>query len=165
MPLPVQSVRASSEHRPILAAVAKLLKEGRAEDLQRFLTTNTGVGIGPFRSEEAALGFLRDRLAFALRPDAIWLFGSRARGDARHDSDFDLLVVLPDGRDEDAYSHEAVAQPVIASGLPYDIVPARWSEIMDGMKQPGSLASRAIKEGRLIYKRRRFDLPAGIVDE
>jgi predicted nucleotidyltransferase len=28
-------------------------------------------------------------------PAEVWLFGSRARGDARVDSDWDLLVVLP----------------------------------------------------------------------
>ena len=72
--------------------------------------------IGPFRSEAAAHGFLCDRLVFALRADAIWLFGSRARGDARPDSDFDLLVVLPDGQREEEYSYEAVANPVVACG-------------------------------------------------
>jgi predicted nucleotidyltransferase len=29
------------------------------------------------------------------RPGRVLLFGSRARGDARPDSDFDLLVVMP----------------------------------------------------------------------
>ena len=29
-------------------------------------------------------------------PEEIWLFGSRARGDARTDSDYDLFVVVPD---------------------------------------------------------------------
>ncbi|AWN54201.1 nucleotidyltransferase domain-containing protein [Methylobacterium sp. 17Sr1-1] len=33
-------------------------------------------------------------------PLVIWLFGSRARGEARADSDWDLLVVLPDDVDE-----------------------------------------------------------------
>lgn len=159
MPLPVLSVRASAEHRPILAAVAKLLNEGKVEDLRQFLEARAGVGVGPFKSEDAALGFLRDRLVFALRPDAIWLFGSRARGEARPDSDFDLLVVLPDGREQESYSHETVARPVVACGLPYDIVPARWSEVLEGMKQPGSLAREAIQDGRLIYKRRKFNLP------
>jgi predicted nucleotidyltransferase len=139
-----------------------MLNEGKAEDVQRFLETRAGAGVGPFKSEEAALGFLRDRLVFALRPDAVWLFGSRARGQARPDSDFDLLVVLPDGRDLESYSHEAVARPVVACGLPYDIVPASWSEIMEGMRQPGSLAREAIEGGRLIYKRRKFDLPLGL---
>ena len=33
------------------------------------------------------------------RPERIILFGSRARGDARSDSDYDLLVILADGAD------------------------------------------------------------------
>ena len=36
------------------------------------------------------------RLVAALRPERIYLFGSRARGDADQDSDFDLLVVVPE---------------------------------------------------------------------
>jgi predicted nucleotidyltransferase len=31
------------------------------------------------------------------RPGRVLLFGSRARGDARPDSDLDLLVVMPQG--------------------------------------------------------------------
>jgi predicted nucleotidyltransferase len=37
------------------------------------------------------------RIAEALEPEKIILFGSRARGDAREDSDADLLIVVPDG--------------------------------------------------------------------
>ena len=37
------------------------------------------------------------RLVERLNPEAIWLFGSRAEGRARPDSDYDLLVVVPDG--------------------------------------------------------------------
>ena len=36
----------------------------------------------------------RLREAVGARLDALWLFGSRARGDARPDSDYDLLVVV-----------------------------------------------------------------------
>ena len=35
------------------------------------------------------------RLVEALRPERIYLFGSRARGDAGADSDYDLMVVVP----------------------------------------------------------------------
>ena len=35
------------------------------------------------------------RIAKRFDPDQIILFGSRARGTARHDSDVDLLVVMP----------------------------------------------------------------------
>ncbi|HEV8594900.1 MAG TPA: nucleotidyltransferase domain-containing protein, partial [Thermoplasmata archaeon] len=40
-------------------------------------------------------GFTRflSRLRRVLHPERVILFGSRARGDSRHDSDYDLLVV------------------------------------------------------------------------
>ena len=36
------------------------------------------------------------RLVAAYRPECVYLFGSVARGDAGPDSDYDLLVVVPD---------------------------------------------------------------------
>jgi predicted nucleotidyltransferase len=36
------------------------------------------------------------RIVDVLRPVQVWLFGSRARGEARADSDWDFLAILPD---------------------------------------------------------------------
>ena len=66
----------------------------------------------------------------------MWLFGGRARGDARANSDFDLLVVLPDGRPDDVYSREAVAAPLVACGLAYDIVPCSFSDFIADRRDP-----------------------------
>lgn len=53
---------------------------------------------------------------------SLWLFGSRARGDARPDSDYDLLILLDKefitGKDHDDYGY-----PLRKSG--WDI----WTEI------------------------------------
>lgn len=152
MSLPVQSVRANPEHRDILQAVAELLRRGGEGAIRRWLAEGGGEPCGPFRSEAAALGFIRDRLVASLHPRMVWLFGSRARGDARPDSDFDILVVLPDDLPERAYGHEAVAEPLVASGLAYDVVPARWSEFLTAREQPGTLAHKAVREGRLLYQ-------------
>jgi len=152
--LPVQSVRAAPEHRDILQSVAELLKEGKAETV-RCLLSGLGSGpVGPFRDEAAALAFLRDRLVARLRPRMIWLFGSRARGDGREDSDFDLLVVLPDGLPETAYGSFAVAEPLIACGLAYDVLPCSWSDFLAERDEAGSLVNRAICEGRILYQDR-----------
>lgn len=37
-----------------------------------------------------------ERIVDELRPDQLWLFGSRVRGEARVDSDWDFMAVLPD---------------------------------------------------------------------
>jgi predicted nucleotidyltransferase len=45
---------------------------------------------------------LIERIADVLHPEQVWLFGSRARGEARTDSDWDFMAILPDGApDED----------------------------------------------------------------
>ncbi len=151
MALPVQSIRARPEHRSLLQSVAALLRSGGASTLRKLLTHVNERPVGPFRNESAALAFLRDRLVSTLKPRAIWLFGSRARGDGRTDSDFDLLVVLPDGLPAEAYDFRSVAEPVVACGLGYDIVPCSWSDFRRNRNEPGSLVHKAVTEGRPIF--------------
>ncbi len=40
------------------------------------------------------------RIVEVLHPEQIWLFGSRARGEARAQSDWDFMAVLPDDAPE-----------------------------------------------------------------
>ena len=154
MALPVQSVRAKPEHRAILQTVADLLRGGREMDVRTLLDGVHPKPVGPFRDERAAVAFLRDRLVADLKPESIWLFGSRARDDARPDSDFDLLVVLRDGLPDEEYSHYAVARPVVACGLGCDIVPASWSTFVREKDQNGSFVNAIVSEGREIYRAR-----------
>ncbi len=46
--------------------------------------------------EDLILAEIVHRLVEAFRPDRIYLFGSRARGEAGPDSDYDIMVVVPD---------------------------------------------------------------------
>ncbi|WP_312014359.1 MULTISPECIES: nucleotidyltransferase domain-containing protein [unclassified Bradyrhizobium] len=99
------------------------------------------------------MAFQRDRLVAELKPASIWLFGSRARGDARPDSDFDPLVVLRDGLPVEN-SHYAVARPVVACGLGCDIVPASWSTFVGEKDVKGSFVNAIVSEGREVYRAR-----------
>ena len=156
MALSVQTVRAKPEHRDILQRVATLLRQDDVDvALRRFLEDPQARPVGPFRDQAAAVAFLRDRLVVDLRPLSVWFFGSRARGDARPDSDFDLLVVLPDGLPDESYSHSAVAAPVVACGLACDVVPCSLSDFMADKRDPASLVSAAVTQGREIYRDRK----------
>jgi len=154
--LPVQSIRARREHRDVLQAVAELLRSGKGIALRRLLADASARPVGPFKHEAAALAFLRDRLVLVLKPLAIWQFGSRARGDNDEDSDFDLLVVLPDGLPAESYSARRAAEPVAGCGLGYDIVPCSLSAFHKDREVPGSLVHNAVTEGRAIYLDRRW---------
>jgi predicted nucleotidyltransferase len=40
------------------------------------------------------------RIIEVLHPEQVWLFGSRARGEARVNSDWDFMAILPDSAPE-----------------------------------------------------------------
>lgn len=158
MALPTTSVRARPEHHKLLRVLARALDAdpslaAKIEGLtQGGGAARTGT-VGPFVSESAAVAFLRERLVAALNPVAIWLFGSRGRGDSRADSDFDLLVVLPDGAGDEADDYRRAYDPVAGAGLAVDVVPCRESDFAAERDVPGTLPHAAVTEGRLLYRK------------
>lgn len=88
-----------------------------------------------------------------MRPEAIYLFGSRARGDARGDSDYDLFVVMADDGPAERRSLEATARVPRDPGVGLDIVPCRRSVFEHKRHQVGSLSHLVSREGRLVYGR------------
>lgn len=107
---------------------------------------------GPFRDEAAALSFLVGRLTAALRPEAIFLFGSRASGTPRPDSDFDLLVVLPDNLAAFPDHFDAYA-PVAGCGIGVDVVPCSLADYETERDRQGTLPFAAEHGGKLLYAR------------
>ena len=112
------------------------------------------VNKGRFQTESEALSWLVQRLVEELDPLEIWLFGSRARGDARPDSDFDLLVVArPDGKfgSED---YDCVYAPTFGSDIACDVVPCSKQDFDDGAKLKTSFVRAILEEGRCLFPAR-----------
>ena len=92
----------------------------------------------------------------AADPEKIILFGSRARGDARPDSDVDLLVVEtePFGKDrswqeETRRLHEAVG----AQGVGKDILVCSLEDVEYWRDSLNNVLARALREGEVLYER------------
>src|SRR4051812_14790299 len=96
---------------------------------------------------------LLERIVARLHPEEVWLFGSRAEGRARPDSDYDLLVVLPDGTSEAELDPVAAWTIARGLGIPADIVPCTRAEFEEEKNEIDSLARAAFLYGRRIYER------------
>jgi HEPN domain-containing protein/predicted nucleotidyltransferase len=85
-----------------------------------------------------------------VKPELVLLFGSRARGDARADSDYDLMLVLRDDADV-----ERDRKVVLALQAPMSIVAdvhaCTASQYTRRQHDPGFLAWLVSREGRLLY--------------
>lgn len=93
------------------------------------------------------------RIVRAVDPYRIILFGSRARGDSRPDSDYDLLVVL-DRVDDRRAARIAIRSAFADLPLAADVLVASVDEV-DG-KIPGRPTGAtfwALQEGRRLYDR------------
>ena len=89
-------------------------------------------------------------------PDMIILFGSHARGDARPDSDLDLLVVESEafGKERSQRS-EAVRlyRALRGLGVPKDILVFTKAEVEYWRDSLNHVVARALREGRVLYER------------
>lgn len=81
---------------------------------------------GAFGNEADALRAVIDRVVAGCHPRAIYLFGSRAEGRARRDSDFDLVVVFDDSLPpvDDA----AVYTSLVGLGIGCDVIACQEAE-------------------------------------
>ena len=106
---------------------------------------------GVFESEQDALDSVLLRLVDAFDPQCVWLFGSRADGHARPDSDFDLLFVAkPDGRFGSG-DYEMLVRPLRGLGVGCDIVPCSAADFAEGAAIKTSLVAQVLANGRKLY--------------
>ena len=95
----------------------------------------------------AALAPLLLRLEAQFPGSQVWLFGSRARGDARPDSDWDLLVVTSDETPEEQLDPVFLWHVQRGSGVYADVIACRASEFREASDTVNTLAYTATTEG------------------
>ena len=95
------------------------------------------------------LGRIREIVSKYVYPVEVRLFGSRATGSAEPDSDFDLLVVVPDGpsRDELLTQSSRCRRELARHGIDADVLIRTESTVDDFRDKPGSVIRSALIEG------------------
>jgi len=92
------------------------------------------------------------RIRESVHPERIILFGSRARGDARAESDFDLLVIKQS--DEPRYRRSARLYGLLAD-LPaeVDVMVYTPREVQEWSGVSQAFVTTALREGKVLYER------------
>jgi len=96
--------------------------------------------------QDARLEEAVNRLVEGLHPRAVILFGSRARGTNRAQSDYDLLVVS-----ERLLDYDEVYRPVAGRGLRCDVVPCTTDAWREAPLDAGGVLRDALDHGVVLY--------------
>ena len=114
--------------------------------------TTTREPAAPAQTDDPVLDEMVRRLVDAVHPDRIILFGSRARGDARPDSDYDLLLIAPS-----ALSRGDRSIPLFRAlrgiPVPIDVIWRTQPEVDEWLGAKSYYTTRAVREGRVVYER------------
>ena len=99
------------------------------------------------------LALLLSRIEAKYHPQQIWLFGSRARGDERRWSDWDLFVVVPDEVPESDFNPLVAWKLQRDSGVRADVIPCRVSEFRKDRGTVNTICYEVATDGVLLYER------------
>ena len=99
------------------------------------------------------IGDIVRRIVETAQPEKIILFGSRARGDARPHSDFDVLVIKESS--EPSYRRDAPLYLALAGlNAPVDVMVYTPEEVTDWSAVPQAFITTAVREGKVVYERK-----------
>lgn len=102
-------------------------------------------------TSDPALGRIIRVLVAAYEPEQIFLFGSRARGDAGPDSDYDLLLVVPDHAPPERKRSKLAYRVLWGTGTAADVLVWTRSAFDSRVHLASSLPATVMREGKLLH--------------
>jgi uncharacterized protein len=102
-------------------------------------------------TSDPALARIIRRLVVAYEPEQIFLFGSRARGDAGPDSDYDLLLVVPDHAPPERKRSRLAYRVLWGTGTAADVVVWTKAAFDSRVHLVASLPATVMREGKLLH--------------
>jgi predicted nucleotidyltransferase len=103
--------------------------------------------------DSPALAEIIRRLVDTYHPERIYLFGSAARGESSPDSDYDLMVVVPNDMPVEQRDSGRAYRALHGVGVPADILVWTRQYFDDRHCLQASLSSTITREGRMLYAR------------
>lgn len=101
--------------------------------------------------DDPSLAEIVRRLVEAYQPDRVYLFGSKARGDAGPDSDYDLLLVVADDAPPERRDSRLAYQVLWGAGAAADVVVWSRTAFDRRARVPASLPATVLREGKLLH--------------
>ncbi len=101
--------------------------------------------------EDPKLAEIVRRLVDAYEPERVYLFGSTARGDAGPDSDYDLLVVVPDDAAPERRRSRLAYEALRGTGVATDVLVWTRSAFDARLHLRASLPATVSDEGAILY--------------
>jgi predicted nucleotidyltransferase len=102
-------------------------------------------------ASDAALSEVVRRLVDTYHPERVYLFGSVARGDAGPDSDYDIMVVVPDDAAPELRRSRTAYLALWGTGVASDVLVWTASQFNSRVHLASSLPATVIREGRLLH--------------
>jgi predicted nucleotidyltransferase len=104
-----------------------------------------------FLTQDNTLAEVVRRLAHAYQPLAIYLFGSRARGDHRSGSDYDLLIVVPDDAPTELQTSARAYKCLPRVGKGVDVLVCTDNYFRTRWRVRTSMPARVRRDGKVLY--------------
>jgi predicted nucleotidyltransferase len=102
-------------------------------------------------AEDPALAEAVRRLVEAYRPNRIYLFGSVARGEAGPDSDYDIMVLVPDGSEPERRDCDLAYRTLRGLRIAKDVLVWPQADFDKRLHLKASFPSTILREGKLLY--------------
>jgi len=139
------------------SACDRRIQPHSAEEMKLWQTGNTNMPeagppiFAPPSADDPILAEVVRRLQELYHPEAIYLFGSTARGESGPDSDYDLMVVVPDSVPVSLRDSGRAYRAIWRLGVAADVLVWPHSDFEERLQLKASLPSTIVREGRRLY--------------
>lgn len=105
----------------------------------------------PGLTDDGVLTEILQRLVAAFQPERVYLFGSKARSDAGPDSDYDLMIVVPNDTPPERRRSRLAYQALRGTRVAADVLVWTQEAFDSRLHLPASLPATIAREGKLLY--------------